>query len=359
MQRYTSNQRMLLDILRCHQPITRADVTALTDLTQQSVHRIIEGLIADGLLVTERGKPNGRGKPSPVLNLSSTACYSMGVALDVNGISISVVDFNGSLVADQKVAIASATDDHWIRSMLDACEAIFIENDISRQALCGFGVALGTAFERQCSSSLLSKLPSLLVNALDVPTFIENKAVAGAIGESLAGAGRQYKNFAFVSIDHEISGGLIADGMPFRGYSGNAGDFTYLFANRSEAEAVSLEGLLKGLQQNGVDVCDLTDLQNRFDPQWPGVSGWLEGAAERIDNLICAITGIFDPQAIVFGGQLPAVLTHMLITEVTNRFELRFSGAQRQMPILMQSLMAGDGAATGSALMPLKYLYFR
>lgn len=350
---------MLLDILRCHQPITRADVTELTDLTQQSVHRILEGLIADGLVVAERGKPNGRGKPSPVLNLSSAACYSMGVALDMDGVSISVVDFNGGLVADQKMAGVPAADDLWIQSLLDACEAILVKHHIARQALCGLGVALGKVFELQSSGSLFSKLPLALGNALDVPTFTEKKAIAAAIGESLAGAGRQYKNFAFVSIDHEISGGLIADGMPFRGYSGNAGDFTYLFANKSEAESVSLEGLLKGLQQNGVDVCDLSDLQRGFDPQWPGVSGWLEVAAEQINNLVGAITGIFNPQAIVFGGQLPAALTHMLITDVTNRFELRFSGAQRQMPILMQSLMAGDGAATGSAMLPLKYLFFR
>ncbi len=125
-------------------------MTALTDLTQQSVHRIIEGLIADGLLVTERGKPNGRQAEASA-EFEQHRRYSMGVALDVNGISISVVDFTAVWLRIRKWQLRLPRMITGFRFMLDACEAISSKTTFSRQTLCGFGVALGTVFERQCS----------------------------------------------------------------------------------------------------------------------------------------------------------------------------------------------------------------
>lgn len=356
MQRYTSNQRKLLDILRCHQPITRAAVTDLTDLTQQSVHRILEGLIADGLVVTERGRPSGRGKPSPTLQLNDATKYSLGISLDVDACRLSIVNFSGALIDNQTIPIATVNDGSWVHSLKTACQSALANQGISSCQLCGIGIAVSRALDVTDPANPWFNLLSILGDAFSVPTFVEKKPVAAAIGESLTGVGRQYRNFAFVSLDREVSGAFIHDGMAFGGHFGNAGNYSWVFENSAEPQRMSLHALLEDLQKVGA-VVDLAELQSRLDLTLPGVADWLKQASTSLAKLVRTIAGILDPQAIVFGGQLPKALGSMLIEEVT-RYQL-LPAPESQVPAILVSAMAGDGAATGSALLPLKYLYFR
>ncbi|MBB3560306.1 putative NBD/HSP70 family sugar kinase [Rhizobium sp. BK512] len=53
-------------------------------------------------------------------------------------------------------------------------------------------------------------------------------------------------------------------------------------------------------------------LRKHFDPKWPGVAEWVEEITPAYNRLVNAIWAIYDPQAIVFGGQVPPGLTQML-----------------------------------------------
>ncbi len=53
-------------------------------------------------------------------------------------------------------------------------------------------------------------------------------------------------------------------------------------------------------------------LRRHFDPKWPGVVEWVEEITPAYYRLVNAIWAIYDPQAIVFGGQEPPGLAQML-----------------------------------------------
>ena len=350
---------MLLDILRCHQPISRADVTELTDLTQQSVHRILEGLIADGLVVTERGRPSGRGKPSPMLKLNDAARFSIGIALERDSCQINLVNLNTIVIADDRINGLSTTTPQGINRIVKTCEQLLLTHRVTSSELAGIGIAAGHGLSSPSTDSAVTALAAALSDAFNVNAYIENKALAAAIGESLTGIGRCHKDFAFISLDHDVSGGLIRDGVPFRGHSGHAGDYRLLMAETGPVSAASLSALLSGLRAGGQNVADLVQLQQTFDPDWAGVTPWLQEAVTRLNMLVAALTGIFDPQAIVFGGQIPALLGQLLIERIEKLHEQRSTLYARPMPLLMLSKIEGDGAATGAALLPLKHRYYR
>jgi len=75
----SANERHILDIVRRHGPIPRAWITGHTNLTQQSVHRLIEGLLKRGLLQASAPIKGTRGQPSPTIELVPEAAYSLGV----------------------------------------------------------------------------------------------------------------------------------------------------------------------------------------------------------------------------------------------------------------------------------------
>src|SRR5687768_14662500 len=80
----TLNSRTVLDILRRRGPITRAALSADMDLAQQSVHRLIEDLVSRGLVRSGELVKNGRGQPSPRIELNNEIAYSIGISINTD-----------------------------------------------------------------------------------------------------------------------------------------------------------------------------------------------------------------------------------------------------------------------------------
>lgn len=55
---------------------------------------------------------------------------------------------------------------------------------------------------------------------------------------------------------------------------------------------------------HGVIVDSVGDLRQRFDATWPDVESWILRSLPALNRTINAVAGLFDPEAIVFGGQL-------------------------------------------------------
>ncbi|WP_137136371.1 ROK family transcriptional regulator [Rhizobium sp. FKY42] len=350
---------MLLDLLRCHQPITRADITDLTDLTQQSVHRILEVLIADGLVVTERGKPNGRGKPSPLLQLNNAVRYSLGIAIDDDTMRISVINFSDIPVFERSIAVAALTDTHSWGAFVQMIESMLGELGIRRRQLCGIGAANDIKCNPAEGGFDFVRFPQVLGDTWCVPVFAESLAAASTIGESLSGVGKRLGNLAFICLDKYVSGALVSNGVLFRGSHENAGNYRYLLSGVEELDRVSLRGLHAAVQRNGVDVANVEGLLDRFDMGLPGVLQWINDVSDTYLHLFRALFGIFDPDAIVLGGRVPQFLSAFLLQEISRKLIPPGMIAPRALPSLLQSEVAGDSAAIGSALLPLKNLFFR
>jgi predicted NBD/HSP70 family sugar kinase len=111
------------------------------------------------------------------------------------------------------------------------------------------------------------------------------------------------------------------------------------------------------LRAKGVAVSNVAELREIFDLNWPGVEEWIEEVKPYLNRAIDAMWAVFDPAAIVFGGELPRNLGERLI-------ELPFSerywrtGIAAVEPKRVLSNVDGDPAVIGAALIPLKELYF-
>ena len=109
--------------------------------------------------------------------------------------------------------------------------------------------------------------------------------------------------------------------------------------------------------RNGVDVPSITYLRKNFDPKWPGVSDWVDEVTPAYNRLVNAIWAVFDPQAIVFGGQVPPGLAQLLSAR-TQLFGRPRYGVSRPSPKLIISEIEYDAAAMGAAVIPFKSTYY-
>jgi len=150
---------------------------------------------------------------------------------------------------------------------------------------------------------------------------------------------------------------VVIDGAVLRGAHGNAGEFAGMLPGPG-LERGTLELLRQMLSEDGVVLADVSALVAAYDPSWPTIERWIARAAPGLSLIVSAITAIFDPQAVVFGGRLPRDLALRLIPQLRIDNQPR-RGQVRPLPVLLPAAAMADASAVGAATLPLKACYFR
>ena len=89
------NERVVLQAIRLHGALPKAEIARLTNLTAQTVQIIIARLEADGLvlkLAPVRGKV---GQPSVPMALNPDGAFSIGIKIGRRSLDVLLVDFTG------------------------------------------------------------------------------------------------------------------------------------------------------------------------------------------------------------------------------------------------------------------------
>lgn len=362
----SGNERIILDIVRRQKRIARSAITERTNLTQQSVHRIIDSLLERGLLLLGDPVIQGRGKPSPEVYLNPVARFSVGISINTDSATFCVSDFACTVLHEEVLDLVPHNRLNTLEQLQKRIGAELALRHIGPDRLAGVGFAMSGFFAGK-SRYFNPPLPlgdwamvdvgGQLAELLKTDVWTENNATTGAIGESVVGAGLTYPTFGYLSFNYGFGAGVVLDGKPFLGSFGNAGEISRVFTADEGPSRPALGNLLRQLQAHGVAIDTITALRDEFDPAWPGVAQWVEDVAPFLNRAIDAMRGVIDPAAIVFGGELPPELGEMLLALPPSP-EIVRHGHSAAYPVKLQSQITGDHAVLGAALIPLKSQYF-
>lgn len=360
-----SSERWVLDVIRRFEPIARSDLTQHVDLAQQSVHRIVETLVGRGLVRTGAPLKRGRGQPSAVLELQRDAVFSIGISVNTDSITICLVDLACRTVEQITLREPPLSRRVSLETIRDAIDRIVRRNEVTPERIIGIGFAISGFFvpsgginapEPLRDWSLVDLKPEFEAY-FRMPIWVENNATTGAIGEKMRGAGLWARSFAYLSFNYGFGMGLILDGKPYFGSHRNAGEMRMYRPDDEGENRPALRYLIDELRRNGIRIDSVADLKERFDPSWPGVEAWVERVMPQLDRAVNAVTGVVDPEAIVYGGQIPRELGQMLIERTTHWGGWRYGVAQA-LPKLVLSEANVDPAAAGAAMLPLDAVFF-
>lgn len=367
VETFSVNERRLLDLMRREGPISRAEMARRTDLAMQSVVRLIDGLIERGF-ARAGGKValGGPGQPSTVIELVADAAFTMGASIMADAIAIVLMNLSGQVLAETLDSI-DASDRATVAAHLHRTVVRLMgEAGIDRSRLFGVGVATSGYFVDSArintpygmSEWALRDLETELGDLLDLPVWVENDGNAAAVGESLFGAGRHHGSFAYLYIAAGLGGGVIVDGLPFRGVRGNAGEFTGLLPVAARADRPTLTLLLEMLRAGGAAVGTIGEMLADFDMGQPGVDAWLVRTRPAATAILSAIGAVLDPEAIVLGGRIPRALAARM-AEQADYYAAPLRDRERPFPVVLPAEAPGDAAALGAASIPLMAHFFR
>ncbi|MET3614074.1 putative NBD/HSP70 family sugar kinase [Rhizobium aquaticum] len=363
----SGNERMVLEIVRrASGGAMRSSVAPQTNLTQPSVHRIVDTLLEAGLIKLGEAVAHGRGKPSPVLQLNGGAGYTIGISINTDCVSFGICDFACNIVHEEMLEGRPDSRHDTLFLLKQRIREAMIGRGIDPSRLIGVGFSMAGFFvdgQRRFNAPeplrdwSLVDIRSELETLFDLPVLVENNGTTGAIGESALGAGRRFPTFGYLSFNYGFGGGIVLDGRPLFGAFGNAGEISRVFTVEEGPSRPALGELLKRLNARGVEIANIRELRRRFDPLWPGVEEWIEEVTPALNRAIDMLRGVIDPEAIVYGGELPQALGERLLQVPPSKSGARY-GVEAPYPTRLVSEIAGDPAILGAALIPLMERYF-
>jgi predicted NBD/HSP70 family sugar kinase len=363
------NQRVTLQAIRRRGAVTRTDLARMTGLTAASITNITRRLLRDQLIL-EAGRTRGSlGQPATRLTINLDGCYSLGLNIDRDHVTLVVIDFSGRVRARSSREIPFALPDAVRTFFGGSVKHLLAQAAIDPDKVVGIGVAFPDDIQR---AELPGQPPEyavwgdtsvreLLSGVLPVPVFVENDAAAAAMGELQFGLGLHYQSFFYILITAALGGGVVLDGHYARGAMGRSGEVGWLRERTGTAKSrqlqniVSLSGLYESLAKGGVQVASPHDL-TRLESAEEIVAQWIESSARALEDALVSINCLLNPEAVLIGGRLPAVLVDRLTARLNSGMQSYKSEVPALAPVV-RAAMSEDASAVGAAILPFSELF--
>lgn len=365
------NQRATLQAIRVKSPITRLELAEMTGLTAPAIANITKKLIGDGLIAEVGRVRGGRGQPAKMLAINPDGCYSIGVNIDRDHITIVALDLLGRVRARTTHEVDFALPAAVAKLFKNETDYFFKKVGIPKEKVIGIGVALPDdlgriALPKQPASYSIwsdTDIEALFTKIIDLPTYVENDATAAAIGETHFGLGLQHPSFFYILVTWGLGGGVVIDEVYYRGATGRSGEIGFLSVDAGEKgvkalqDVVSLSALYEYLEDRGYAIdapSDIDDLQPEISPL---LESWAELAAGYMLDSLIALNCLLNPGAVLIGGRLPAVVADTL----TGKLEAKLRADPGVTPFLSpvrKAAIAEDAPAVGAAILPFSDMLF-
>lgn len=360
------NQRVTLHAIRVSGPITRADLAVRTGLTLGAVANITNRLIADRLILNAGHLRGGRGQPARKFVVNPDGCFSVGLNVDRDHVTLVVLDFVGTVRARTSREIAFAKPGAVKTFFSRAVRPLLARAGITRSRLIGVGVAFPDDITRahlpdqpaDYADWASVRIDDLIRDVLQIPVYIENDATAAAIGEMQFGLGHRYRNFFYLLITAALGGGVVADGSHLRGATGRSGEIGWLLERGGSGaqlqNIVSLSALYRRLGSRGFHVATPGGLTRLPTAARAIVDEWIQACTEALIEPCIAINCLINPEAILIGGRLPPALVDRLAASL----DRRLAESALHIPsvaTVTRALISEDAPAVGAAILPFSY----
>lgn len=366
------NARIVLETIRLHGPISRAQVARRTELTPQTISNITAQLIERNLVLETGRKQGSRGSPSTQLEFNAEGAFAVGLDLDRDHLTGVLVNLNGMVQGRFYQKLDFPAPAEALKLMTTVAEQLIADQGLEHSRVWGVGVGLpgpirisgGRVIDQIVNPGSFpgwENVPVVdeLAKRLKLPIFLDNNATAAAIGEIFYGAGQGVESFVYVFLGVGLGGGIVLNGRPFHGFQGNTGEFGFIPVRTAAGKIervgsyFDLPSLYKELERAGHLATAPRDLEPLFLSQNEILLTWLERAAEHLAPALVAGELFVDPEIIVFGGSWPAPLIDYLIEQLAARLpELRIAQKAYQ-PRLIYAEAGEDAAALGVAILPI------
>ena len=334
------NRFHVMDAIRRFGPVSRVEISDLTELSATTVSAITAALLDDRLIIPLQVgavRDAGRGRPRVMLKLNPDAAHVVGVKLAPDQITVAVTNFCADILKsialpvriDRQTAsvIADLVEDGVRRCVSDA------GLEIAR--ISGVCVGLPGVVERAagvCRQSPILQERDVpfgadLADRLGVPASIDSDVNLVTLAEHWFGQARDLNDFLVVNVERSLGLGILHNGELFRGANGLSPDLGDLMVRppgggdarladvASEASVlVEAAALTRGRDSDGASQAGraMALLLRRASEGDKRSIRVLAAAGEALGFAVANLITLFAPPRVIISGRAMAASDHFI-----------------------------------------------
>ncbi len=322
------NRSAVLNTVKTHGPIGRAEVARRTGLSAATVTGITAELIADDLVFEKAAGDSRGGRPPILLALNPRGGFVVGLKLTETEAIAALTDLQATVIAKRTDRLAGRSPERAVNTLANAVAELVGEARIRKGKLIGVGVGVAGIVDsehgliRQSPYFGWQNLPlrDLLQSRVRVPVFIDNDVNTLTLAEKWFGAGQSVDNFLTVTVGRGVGLGIVVNGQFYRGATGGAGEFghTVIDPNGPVCDC-GKHGCLEsfvgdpGLVRMAADaaargelpgpVADVQSLLALAQAGNPAAQAIFARAGEMLGRGVANLINIFNPQLVLISGE--------------------------------------------------------
>jgi predicted NBD/HSP70 family sugar kinase len=226
------NRAIVLEIIRKHQPISRADLARRSGLQRSTVSQIVEQLIGENWVREGSQVTAARGRRPTMVVLNEDL---VTIALDIHPRQaiVAIVDLTGRLLSRSLVPLTSDPAAS-IRMVIETMHRM--QRAVPRKTAEGIGISLpgrvDPATHRMTFAPNLHwpefDLKKAIESKMGLPVSMENAATACLLAELTFARMDGIRDAVLVTVSEGIGTGIFANGHLITGYQGMAGEFGHV-----------------------------------------------------------------------------------------------------------------------------------
>lgn len=366
------NERVVLQAIRLHGSLPKADLARLTHLSTQTISLIVDRLHADGLVVKQAAVRGKVGQPSVPMALNPDGAFSIGIKIGRRNCDTLLLDFTGQVrkratlsydFPDPKILFAHVQEQLTRIPMqlgADLAEHITGIGIAAPQSLGGWHNLLGVSAQRTHAWDAID-IAAQVQAMTSVPVQLVKDTAAACVAELVAGRGRSVKSFVYLFIDTFIGGGVVIDSQWRSGLRGNAGAIGSMplhaasDAHTAPPQVLSVASLYL-LEQRFIaaelEASACYDDRALTGPFAAHTQAWLREAVSAIALVVQNAACVLDMDAVIIDGSLGRGLLSLLRQELGQALQA-YNWEGISAPEVLLGAIGADARAMGGALLPL------
>jgi predicted NBD/HSP70 family sugar kinase len=367
-------------------PISRKEVSRLSQLSIATTKRLIEELLWEKLIVEVGVTTNTRGRKASLLELNEDHCCSIGVNIVPNTLEIIGVSFRGTEIYSKRVD--SVRPEHGaILSLLkkELQEALDVTRKRHHDNLLGIGVGIAGLVNIRQGIVLYTpnmhgwenvELVSILQKEFETDVIIDDSVRCMALAEKRYGIGKALQNFLYIYIGKGVGSGVLLDGRLYRGAHGVGGEFGHITikqegnlcncGNRGCLEAYVSESRIIDEVHNSVSSnggsslarliekdhsISLKEIIREADNGDRFANLTVNSVSENIGIGIANLVNVFDPGVIILGGEVIGTFGERVIQDIIRIVSCKSIQTISSQTSIVQGGVTDLSASRGAATM--------
>ena len=293
------------------------------------------------------------------------------IGIDIGGTDtkIGLVDVHNKLL--DSVCIPTKAErpaDEVIRTVAETALSILDKNGIAMEQCVGVGIGVPGTVDRKKGIVRYSNnirwedvpLVKEMSTYLPIPVEIANDADCAALGETIAGAGKECSDVVMITLGTGVGGGVVLDGEIYegRGIGGSELGHMVIVENgepctcgrrgclEAYASATALKREAKRASKKELIPSEIFALAKQGDPAMKEV---VEIYIRRLGLGIVNIVNIFRPQLVLLGGEISGQGESLLVPLRRILREECFGGERGDVPEIEEAVLGNNAGIIGAA----------